>query len=490
MKCLLLAAFILSVTTPEAVHAQAAKAKAAPVIPHYDPPDQPFRMAPMPQSTRSIVVPLATNLHLAFDTALLRTHTVWSGKGLALLGPQYGLPKSPFISTNDGTVLWTMPPVFPWAVGKKPEKPSASLPEGARFFAVNSWPTPTAFVHELRAHERTLRIRETPLAFGSHHVVRVLEFGQRESELWFLAHAEMGAEITSKSDSSISLKRGQGALTISVESDCNAAILAEVGQARYEIERATEFGAEKGHPRDMVEGLETRVWVRIPPVRTPMSAVALSTRIGSGPLPKGLFETVRERFAEDTTPTKLVLTGEAIRRASSASSASFKAESFSLPKSANLLITGMDFLPNGDLAVCTWNGEVWIVEQAQGPTHEAKYRRFARGLGEPMGLVARDNKIYVGTKLALVQLTHSDTGLEAKWFTFLNQSWGYTGSYNAFVYGPVFDKAGNFILANAGHAGRWDANYMGWGLRISPDGQKLDTICSGFREPLREAAAE
>ena len=28
------------------------------VTPHYDPPDQPFRMAPMPQSTRSIVVPL------------------------------------------------------------------------------------------------------------------------------------------------------------------------------------------------------------------------------------------------------------------------------------------------------------------------------------------------------------------------------------------------------------------------------------------------
>jgi hypothetical protein len=68
-------------------------------------------------------------------------------------------------------------------------------------------------------------------------------------------------------------------------------------------------------------------------------------------------------------------------------------------------------------------------------------------------------------------------------FECLNQSWGYTGSYNAFVYGPVFDKAGNFILANAGHAGRWDANYMGWGLRISPDGQKLDAICSGFREP-------
>ena len=111
--CLLLTAAVASLPCLRDARAQAAKEKSAkdksaPVRPHYDPPDQPFRMAPMPQSTRSIVVPLGTNLHLAFDTALLRTHTVWSGKGLALLGPQYGLPKSPFISTNDGTVLWTM----------------------------------------------------------------------------------------------------------------------------------------------------------------------------------------------------------------------------------------------------------------------------------------------------------------------------------------------------------------------------------------------
>ena len=52
-----------------------------------------------------------------------------------------------------------------------------------------------------------------------------------------------------------------------------------------------------------------------------------------------------------------------------------------------------------------------------------------------------------------------------------------------YIWSIVFDKAGNFILANAGHSGRWDARYMGWALRISPDGKKLDTICSGLREP-------
>ena len=51
--------------------------------------DQPFRRAPMAESPRSIVIPLATNLHLAFDARLLRTHTLWSGPGLNLRGPPY-----------------------------------------------------------------------------------------------------------------------------------------------------------------------------------------------------------------------------------------------------------------------------------------------------------------------------------------------------------------------------------------------------------------
>ena len=33
-------------------------------------PDQPFRLAPMSEAGRSIAIPLATNLHLAFDSQL------------------------------------------------------------------------------------------------------------------------------------------------------------------------------------------------------------------------------------------------------------------------------------------------------------------------------------------------------------------------------------------------------------------------------------
>ena len=107
-----------------------AAAKAAAVTPRHDPPDMPFRAAPTPAATRSIAIAVSTNLHVGFDTDRCRVHTVWRGRGLNLFGPQYSFAKSPFISTFAGEVLWTMPPLYPWAVGKIPAEDLPLRPSG------------------------------------------------------------------------------------------------------------------------------------------------------------------------------------------------------------------------------------------------------------------------------------------------------------------------------------------------------------------------
>src|SRR5690349_8732266 len=71
-------------------------------VPKHDPADQLFRRAPMSAATRSVVIPLATNLHLAFDPELLRTHAVWMGNGLNLFGPPYHGSSDRFICDFDG----------------------------------------------------------------------------------------------------------------------------------------------------------------------------------------------------------------------------------------------------------------------------------------------------------------------------------------------------------------------------------------------------
>ncbi len=484
--------------------------KEKPTTPIHDPADLPFRMAPMAAASRSVAVPLATNLHVAFDMELLRTHTAWAGQGLNLFGPPYHRGKTPFICTHDGPALWTMPPFFPWSVGAVPEKDATNLPAGAAFKAVSTKGGVVTFVYDLAVGGKKVRVHETPRVGGGNTIVRRLEIAPCENDLWFLAHAEMGkpVEVTvartgamaallvqRSNDVLMASARGLDGLTWrGVERDVN-----------YQVEVFTEEGAEKGNPRETVQGHQVRGWLKIPAharevaieiVSALTDKVAEAVKQGLGywfaeesvrhlgtaiKPPRMAFLTNAEKDPQ-ARPVK-VAKADPLARKSVASTEYYRVESFPVPKELDLLVTGLDFLPNGDLAVATWTGEVSIVEHAQGPVMAATYRRFARGLCEPLGLIVKDGQIYLGQKNAITRLIDTDGNGEADWFETVNQGWGYTGGYNSFVYGPVLDQGGNFVIANAGHSGRWDAPYMGWALRISADGSKLEPVCSGLREP-------
>src|ERR1041384_7352888 len=84
---LCLGASALAGALPPSCAAEGPRPRAVP--PRHDPDDQLFRYAPMEEASRSLVLQLATNVHLAFDTELLRSHTVWQGASLNLYGTPY-----------------------------------------------------------------------------------------------------------------------------------------------------------------------------------------------------------------------------------------------------------------------------------------------------------------------------------------------------------------------------------------------------------------
>lgn len=477
-------------------------AEKAPVIPRFDPPGQPFRVAPMSSASRSMTVPLATNLHIAFDTQLLRTHTAWNGRGLALFGPQYSRTKTPFICHPDGSALWTLPPLCPWSTAGIPKESLPSTSIGNAFKAVSTKGGATTFIYDVGIGDgRSVRIHETPRTekrSGFDVVVRRFEIAPCERSLSFLAHAEMGrrSAVGDENGAAIIERTDDFLVAIPWSSAAVKWHLTE-GEMDYAEEIFTEEGTLKGNPRKAVRGRQVRAWLEIPAHAEPLvvevrSAVVKSLQSKEAEallavdaklpaLPRITFPFKNERG--DSSAPVMIAAGEKAMRPGVAGNEFYRAEAFPLPKEIELLVCGMDWLPNGDLAVCTWLGDVFIVEAAQGPVARAKYRRFARGLCEPLGLCVRDGKIYVAQKTELTRLTDTDGNGEADLYERLSADWDYTGSYNAFVYGPVVDKAGNFIVANAGHAGRWNARHMGWALRINPDGTRCEPICSGLREP-------
>ena len=122
------------------------------------------------------------------------------------------------------------------------------------------------------------------------------------------------------------------------------------------------------------------------------------------------------------------------------------------------------------MAICNWPGDVFLLSGVtRGESIEV--RRLLSGLNEPMGLLVRDGKLYVSQKPELTEISF-DEG-DAVTLRRVSADWGYSGHYNAFSYGPVADRNDRFVLANAGHSGRWDMKFMGWGIR---QGDELSLI--------------
>jgi|GEM_PF-287547 len=470
--------------------------------PRRDPVDQLFRNAPMAEASRSVVIPLATNLHLAFDSELLRAHTVWSGDGLNLFGPPYHGGKTPFICAFDGATLWTTPPVPAWSVSSSAADVATRLPTRLRFKGLKTEHGTVTLNYELRAdRQQVIEVRETPRAVWNQHrpaIVRRFDLSPSSEGLFYLAHAEMGADRTDREMlSSTMIQRTNDVLLTVVRGWTNIQWAVTSQETAYEVpihveKRDGESAIEKRN----VAGFETRAFLFIPahaePIRFELAsficrdlseAARLDAELRKLPLSPLFNQTTTREQTHPLArqPQTFSADNGSPRRVSGDDY--YRVEHFPLPREIALMVTGMDWLPNGDLAVCTWSGEIWIVEQAQGPVESARYRRFARGLNEPLGLKVVRNQIYVVQKPELTRIADSDGNGEGDHFETLNNSWGYTGNYHAFAFGPVIDRANNFYAFFCGQRGRWEIPYVGWCVTITPDGRRLDGFCSGLRAP-------
>ena len=466
-------------------------------LPKHDPPDMPFRRAPMGLSSRSIVVSAATNLHLAFDARLLRTHTVWAGESLNLFGPPYSGSANRFICDFTGTRLWGNPPFFPWSVDPSGENDFREAPPGSDFKGISTKGGVTTFIYHVAVEDRKpFRVHETSRSevIGGHNVVvRRFEIGPCDYVVRLLAHAEMG-KIDDSGDF------GRAAAVIERESDCLLALARpdkklsgnKAGlvwnRSNRDVDYQVMVEAEKGGRgpdstviTNTVAGSQARLVLAIPrhssDIAFEISTVVCRDNGEAGKLmplllsapikpPKMAFLSSREKDAQAAPPTVFRPAASFMDKPSG--NEFYRVEHFPIPKEISLLAGGMDFLPNGDLAICTLSGEVYIVGNPQGPAAKAAWRRFARGLNEPMGLKVVNGQIYVVQKCELTRLVDTDGNGEADLFESINDDWGYNGNYHSFATGPVLDDAGNFYVMLTGHRSVYDVPFLGWCVRLKP----------------------
>lgn len=150
----------------------------------------------MAQSSRSIVVPLATNLHLAFDAQLLRTHTVWQGDSLNLFGPPYTGTATRFVCDFTGPRLWGSLARNPWTFDAVAADTDGPL---TRFKGHSTLGGAHAFVYELYppgdSHVPVIESPRLEQVGGQNVIIRRFEVGPLARRVRLNAHDEPGDPV-------------------------------------------------------------------------------------------------------------------------------------------------------------------------------------------------------------------------------------------------------------------------------------------------------
>ena len=142
------------------------------------------------------------------------------------------------------------------------------------------------------------------------------------------------------------------------------------------------------------------------------------------------------------------------------------------PWKALMFFAGVDFTPDGTAYVCSIHGDVWRVTGIDVTLRELRWKRFATGLHQPLGLKVRDGKVFVLGRDQITRLHDLNGDGEADFYeNFCNLIETSTGRHD-FVTCLEQDDAGNFYYVDPRGV-----------HRVSAEGARLETIATGWRNP-------
>ena len=181
----------------------------------------------------------------------------------------------------------------------------------------------------------------------------------------------------------------------------------------------------------------------------------------------------------------LVLVVSGLARAAEPTEADYyKLLTFEPPKGVVLEVGGLEWMPDGKLAVATRRGEIFLVENpyAADPK-DAKFHRFASGLHEILGLAYRDGWLYATQRGEVTKIKDEDGDGRADLFETFGDGWELTGDYHEYAFGSKFDRDGNLWVALC-LTGSFtsEQKFRGWAMKITPEGKVIPTV-SGLRSP-------
>ena len=160
-----------------------------------------------------------------------------------------------------------------------------------------------------------------------------------------------------------------------------------------------------------------------------------------------------------------------------------------VPENMLLEVGGITMLPNGDIALATRRGDIWVVSNPSlAGTAQPYYKKFASGLHEILGLAYRNGAFYCAQRGELTKLIDKNGDGKADVYETI-ATLPISGHYHEYSYGPKFLPDGSMIVTGNvafGDEEWWRGEsrvpWRGWAVRITEDGT-IEPYATGMRSP-------
>jgi glucose/arabinose dehydrogenase/azurin len=428
---------------------------------------------------KGIAVRVAPDAVVVFDTDLLRVARTWTGGFLKWQAPRHGLQEWP---APDGFTHFTTAPRPGWSRDKK-----FTDPRSRRY-----GPLPATLGRYQGLHLHGDRVAFS-YRIGGAEILEAPGFERLETRPVFTRTFNIGATTDALSLVVAEVPDGPASdLESTRVTPANGYVAIRSGEAA----RVIGF---RGLPADARWRREFRQLILdLPPLQEP-----LRVEVAIGPAERGDHEYLRSYYERAAAVADLApfrkpgpVRWPAIETQAvmGADKAAFAVDELTVPEEnpwrSYLRPSGVDFLPDGRAVIASLSGDVWLVDGIGETLGTLRWKRFATGLNQPLGVRVVDGKIYINGRDQITRLHDANGDGEADFYENFNNEVMAATNFHAFMMNLETDSKGNFYFAKSTP---WPAisrgvkaevtPHHGALFRLSPDGAKLEVIADGLRNP-------
>lgn len=142
---------------------------------------------------------------------------------------------------------------------------------------------------------------------------------------------------------------------------------------------------------------------------------------------------------------------------------------------------GIDFFPNGDAAIVTYDGDVYRLSGLGSADDRVVWKKLAAGFHESASIRVRGDDLYVFSRLGITVLEDRDDDGETDFYRMFCNRFLQSAETRDFAHSLVPLSDGSWVISKGGQQSQHPLPHSGRVLRVSADGKEVEYFAYGFR---------